>query len=376
VRIHLRVVALLLVVAGIVGIVLSMTVLNTDEESPGSGVGDTLASGPTGPTGSTLDYAKVYPLEIDGPLLGVNLTAYTPDGYSQPSVHRAIITLKALGSNAITLVPTWYMNSSSANAIAPSQEKTPTDESLIQAIQWIKQSGMKVVLKPHVDVIDDSYRGDIQPSDRSAWFRSYGRFIDHYASFAASNNLNMLVVGTELKSLSSDTDPWRGVIQTVRDRFVGPITYAANWDEADQVQFWDDLDAIGVDAYYPLTESIGESPTLPKLVTAWRGIASQLKSLSDRWSRPVILTEVGYPSQVGATVTPYQVTDQPPDQNVQAIAYQATFDALQDQDWIKGISWWSWRADPGGEENMAVEYSPEGKRAQGELARGQFLYGG
>jgi hypothetical protein len=235
---------------------------------------------------------------------------------------------------------------------------------------------MKVVLKPHVDVIDDSYRGDIQPSDRSAWFRSYGRFIDHYASLAASNSLDMVVVGTELKSMSSDTDPWRAVIQTVRDRFFGPITYAANWDEVDQVQFWDDLDAIGVDAYYPLTHSLGERPTLQTLVTAWDGIAAQLESKSTQWSRPVILTEVGYPSQIGATFTPYEVTDQPADQNVQAIAYHATFNALEDSDWLVGISWWSWRADPGDGEDPSVEYSPEGKRAQGELARGQFLYGG
>jgi hypothetical protein len=166
------------------------------------------------------------------------------------------------------------------------------------------------------------------------------------------------------------------VIETVRDRFPGPITYAANWDEVDQVQFWDDLDAIGVGAYYPLTQSMGTAPTLKELIAAWRGIADQLESKSTQWDRPVLLTEVGYPSQVGATVTPYDVTDQPADQNIQALAYKATFKALSGADWLKGISWWSWRADPGPEENLDIDYTPQGKKAQGVLADGQWLFEG
>jgi len=289
-------------------------------------------------------------------------------------VKQDIKTLADLGSTAITLVPTWYMQSSTANQIAPQEGKSPSDDSLIQAIKWIREQGMKVVLKPHVDVIDDSYRGDIQPTNRNAWFRSYGSFIDHYASFASSQSLDLFVVGTELKTMSSETERWRAVIQTVRDRFMGPVTYAANWDEFDQVQFWDDLDAIGVDAYFPLSEAGGPAPTLRSLTTAWQKIGDQLKAKSEQWQRPVILTEVGFPSQVGATATPYEVTDQPADQNIQALAYRATFDGLSGSDWLKGISWWSWRADPSPEEDQEIEYTPEGKKAQGELAAGQFTF--
>jgi hypothetical protein len=266
------------------------------------------------------------------------------------------------------------MQTSNANQIAPQEGKSPTDDSLAQVIKWIREQGMQVVLKPHVDVIDDSYRGDIQPSNRDAWFRSYGSFIDHYASFASSQSLDLFVVGTELKTMSSETERWRAVIQTVRDRFMGPVTYAANWDELDQVQFWDDLDAIGVDAYFPLSDEGGPAPTLATLTTAWRRIGDQLRARSEQWQRPVILTEVGFPSQVGATATPYEVTDQPADQNIQALAYRATFDGLSGSDWLRGISWWSWRADTSPEENQEIEYTPEGKKAQGELAAGQFTF--
>ena len=382
-RIHLRLVLLFLVAAGLIGGVLALTLLNTNE---GSGSPDQLTpTGPTGPTGptsttgptaadTTAGFGQTLPIE--GPLLGVNLTAYTSDGYSKPSVRKAVKTLADLGGTAITLVPTWYMKSSSANAIEPNEEKSPSDESLAKVISWIRQAGMQVIMKPHVDVIDDSYRGDIQPADREAWFRSYGTFIDHFASFSTSHSVDLFVAGTELKTMSSETDRWRAVIQTVRDRFTGPITYAANWDEVDQVQFWDDLDAIGVDAYYPLTRDISKAPSLEELVTAWQGIASQLQAKSAQWERPILLTEVGYPSQVGATVKPYEVTDQPADQNIQALAYEATFKALSGSDWLKGISWWSWRADPSPEENLEIDYPPKGKKAQGVLADGQWMFEG
>ena len=381
-HLHLRLILLLVVAAGLIGGVLAITVLNTDE---GSGNTDPVVpTGPTGPTtstgtteeGSTLDYAQALPLPIEGPLLGVNLTAYTKDGYSQPEVRKMIRTLADLGSTAITLVPTWYMKSSTASAIAADPEKTPGRESLEKVISWIRQAGMQVVMKPHVDVIDDSYRGEIQPADRDRWFRSYGDFMDHFATFSASHSVDMFVVGTELKTLSTETDRWRAVIQLVRDRFFGPLTYAANWDEVDQIQLWDDLDAIGVDAYYPLSEEGGPAPTVPALVTAWQGIAGQLQAKSEQWERPVILTEVGYPSQIGATVKPYEVTGQPADQNIQAMAYRATFEALSGSDWLKGISWWSWRADAGPEENLEIDYPPKGKKAQGVLAQGQWMFEG
>lgn len=369
---------MLAVVAAAVGAILSLTIWDT-EEGPSVPEQGTTATAPavTGETGGTTgDFAQVYPRPIDEPLLGVNLTAYSADGYSQSKVRDDMVTLAGLGTTAVTLVPTWYMRTPNANRIRPDSAKTPDDDGLIQAMTWAREQGLMVVIKPHVDVLDDSYRGEIQPSNRTAWYRSYEAFIDHYASIAASNQADMFVVGTELKTMSTDTDQWREVIARVRARFTAPITYAANWDEVDQIQFWDDLDAIGVDAYYPLTDSIGEKPTLAILTDAWKKIADQLEATSERWDRPVILTEVGYPSQIGATVTPYQVTDQPADHRVQALAYQATFNALSGSEWLKGISWWSWRADPSAEEKLDVDYSPEGKQAQGELARGQFLYEG
>ena len=48
-----------------------------------------------------------------------------------------------------------------------------------------QELGFDEWLKPHVDVKDGSFRGEIQPDDRTAWFGSYRAMIEHYADLAA-----------------------------------------------------------------------------------------------------------------------------------------------------------------------------------------------
>ncbi|MGK2931882.1 MAG: glycoside hydrolase family 113, partial [Solirubrobacterales bacterium] len=190
------------------------------------------ATGTTGPTetGDTAEPATTTVTAGD-PLNGLNLTAYTPDGYGMMNAREDIQLLKNVGSNSVTIVPTWYVKNSSANEIKPNKKKTPSDESLGKIISWAQQADLKVILKPHVDSMDSTFRGDLQPADRTKWFSSYGNFIGHYAGLAANNGADTFVIGTELRSLSSDTDPWKKVAQDVRAKFGGQLTYAANWDE-------------------------------------------------------------------------------------------------------------------------------------------------
>ncbi len=297
-------------------------------------------------------------------LTGFNLTAYTTSGYAGEEVELDLDRLKQLGSNTVVLVPTWYMEAADSNRIAPDDQKTPDDAGLSQTIASAREAGLKVMLKPHLDVLDGTFRGEIEPADRSAWFRSYEQFIGRYADLAASAGAEMFSVGTELKSLSTDTEAWDSVIEEVRARFGGELTYSANWDEVWQVQFWDRLDMIGVDAYFPLSQE-GERPTAESLAAAWQPNVDGLAALSDQQGLPVLLTEIGYPSQAGSTAHPWEVrAGDPPDPELQALAYQAAFDAFADQAWLRGILWWSWRADPKGAEQMRLEYSPEGKPAE------------
>jgi hypothetical protein len=346
-------ISLLSVAAGLIVGVVAVTALSSSDETPAGVAPD--------------QQAGVQPAPVQDPaelLAGFNLTAYTTDGYAGAEVEQELARLKDLGSNTVVFVPTWYMKRADSNRIEADFSKTPDDAGLSQAISSARQDGLKVMVKPHVDVLDGTFRGEIQPSDKTAWFESYDRFIGHYADLTSGGGAELFSVGTELESLSTETDSWGSVIESVRARFGGELTYSANWDEVWQVQFWDRLDLIGVDAYFPLSQE-GEVPTPGSLASAWQPNVDGLADLSGQWGLPVLLTEIGYPSQVGSTSHPWEVrAGDPPDQELQAMAYQAAFDAFEDKPWLRGILWWSWRADAKPEEQADIGYTPEGKKAE------------
>lgn len=359
---------------GLVAAVLAVAILIPGDEDPAAPASEKPATHERAPATGRDDTGRDDTgrddTRRDEFLSGFNLTAYTKAGYARPEVEDDLARLKELGSNTVVLVPTWYMKRGDSNRVIPDPAKTPDDAGLSQTIASARESGLKVMVKPHVDVLDGTFRGDIQPSDRVAWFRSYGRFIDRYAKIAAAGDAEFFSIGTELKSLSSEKDAWDSVIDSARSRFGGELTYSANWDEIWQVQFWDRLDMIGVDAYFPLSQE-GEKPTPGSLASAWQPNVDGLGSLSDQWNLPVLLTEIGYPSQTGSTAHPWEVRDgDPADQNLQAMAYRAAYDAVAGKSWLRGILWWSWRADSKTDERLELDYTPEGKRAESVFSSG------
>jgi len=81
---------------------------------------------------------------------------------------------------------------------------------------------------------------------------------------------------------------WRSVISDVRGLYSGPLTYASNHSgEETSIKWWDAVDYIGVDAYYPLTYK--NDPTVAELKTAWLTPTLTLENLSNQYNKPIIL---------------------------------------------------------------------------------------
>ena len=132
--------------------------------------------------------------------------------------------------------------------------------------------------------------------------------------------------------------------------------------------WWDALDAIGVDAYYPLTTS--NRPTVAELKAAWGPIKSRLSKLSNKWNRPIIFTEIGYRSIDGANRQPYdyQLSGRL-DPREQADCYQAVFESLAGQDWWRGVFWWNWTTNPDQGGSFDPGYTANNKPAENVLRR-------
>lgn len=244
-----------------------------------------------------------------------------------------------------------------------------SDDSLLTAATAAQAAGLAVAIAPHIDVLDGTFRGEIEPDDREAWFDSYARMLGDYAALAEEAGASRFIVGTELTSMSVDEDQFRELIALVRERFSGAVTYGANWiEEAEQVKFWDALDLIAVDAYMPLrTES--ETPSVDELVEAWQPYVERAQTLHDGWGLPVEFAELGYASRLGTAAAGGQPADGSPDEAAQADAYEAAFRAWSGQPWFEGIWWWDFpiaTSDPDG-----GGFTPTGKLAEEVLARWQ-----
>lgn len=305
---------------------------------------------------------------------GVVYTSWRHNEYSSIDSNVTLLQLiKPLGVNWLSVVVTCYQDSIVSTEIRCSPDsKTPTDADLIHVIQFAHNLGLRVMLKPHIDISDDSlhWRGQIDFGDDEqswkAWFGSYTDFITHYADLAQALNADFFVVGTELVDTSGRADQWRSVIQSIREHYSGPLVYAANWGEVWDISWYDALDAIGVDAYYPLTES--DQPTAADLTAAWRPIVARLGELSRKWKRPIIITEIGYRSIDGTNRDSSGATKPMSiDLQEQADCYQAVFNAFKGQSWWHGVFWWNWTVDPAQGGPVDEDYTANNKPAENVL---------
>jgi hypothetical protein len=296
---------------------------------------------------------------------GVTLADWTPDGYGRPAALASVDRIAGLGANRLVIVVTAYQNRTTDNTVTTDPGRTPEESAVAQAAARAADRGLDVVVKLHVDLYGGEWRGNIRPSDPPAWFESYGAFVARWSDFAAGAGAAQLVVGTELAGTISHERRWRGLIEDVRSRYGGEVVYAASWDEAWMVPFWDAVDRVGVDFYAPVTARSDAGRV--EILAGWQPWIERLHVLHRQAGRPVLLTEVGYRSVDGAGMRPYDFdTAAALDPAEQADLYWAALEAVGRKDWIEGIYWWNWTADAGGMDD--ADYTPKGKPAEEELA--------
>ncbi len=277
--------------------------------------------------------------------------------------------IAALGASHLS-VPVFFLQDSVHSVThfsRPSDGATPEqhDRVVREVIDYGHRLGLKVLLTPIVNIDRPrkaEWRGTIAPLNWDAWFESYRGFLRHYALLAAEMDVEYLSVGTELVSSEGFTGRWREIIAEVRGIYPGQLTYSANWDRYDQVAFWNDLDFLGVSAYYELSES--EDLTVEELVSAWQPIKGRLLRWRARWDKPLLFTEIGYMSQEGVARHPWNyVSTEPLDLEAQRRCYEAFRLAWEGEERFAGLYLWIWEPDKLGMLDRGYNFA--GKPAEG-----------
>lgn len=290
--------------------------------------------------------SPVIPIETKPFQKGIVYTSWMAEELDLPASDFTLVHIKKIGFDTVAVMVPAYQEDIDSEEIFVNDSPggdTPTMESLKHAVESCHKLGLRVMVKPHVDPRTDEARINIRPSEK--WFDSYEEFIVKYARFAQENGAEMYSVGTELEAttFSAWNARWNQVIDKVKEVYKGVLTYSANWTEYKEVPFWDRMDFIGIDAYFPLTNS--DNPTLEELTAAWEAHADTIeKWLGEKGltEKGVLFTEIGYPSANAANRQPWVATTNIEDQKEQADCLEAMFSVLTKRPWFKGYYIWQY----------------------------------
>ncbi len=281
--------------------------------------------------------------------------------------------LKTHNFEWITLTPfLWQAQYNSPEVGVPSETRfQETRERYKRIKEACDTYGIHIMLKPHIwmrENVPGKWRSNITMKNAQSWetwFHNYETVMLMYAELAEALGFEQFCIGTELEStVREQPEKWFAFIEKVKSVYSGKLTYAANWNEAYKtVPFWQELDYIGIQAYFPLNEN--ESPSLSEMEQKWQPHISEMEAVSQQFNRPVLFTEIGYRSLEGTAKTPWEwgkfshafskISKQE-----QYQCYASFFNTVWNQPWFHGVHIWEWQGSmsDGDNTSFSIEFKP------------------
>ena len=283
-----------------------------------------------------------------------------------------MLEITKVNAGWIALVPYGFTRSGEATVGFGSDQQWWGEraEGVEDCIQRAHKSGIKVMIKPQVYMHND-WVGNMNFDTEKEWIEweeSYRKYIISFAKIATKYNVEMFCIGTEYKLAAKKREAfWRSLIQEVRTFYEGEITYSSNWDGYQTIPFWDDLDYIGLSAYFPLTDD--KTPDVDDLIKKWKDTKDELKKMSRREGKPILFTEYGYMSIDKCAWRAWEIEKERPklpiNEQAQANALEALYSVFWKEPWWAGGFMWKWFPNGMGHEGyFDKDYTPQGKLAQ------------
>ncbi len=317
------------------------------------------------------------PFRHAGPKLkGVNLVAppHPPDSL-------ALAPLRTMGGSWVAIVPYGFCRKGdphfffSENRPKSSQNYQQwwgeTPAGVAQTVQMAQRQGLKTMLKPHVWMQGGSHL-DLEFATEADWQifeHDYAQYVLYFAKMADSLHVDLYCITTELDRFAQARPAfWTALIGQVKQVYGGKLTYAANWDRYEKIPFWSQLDYVGVDAYFPLSDA--RQPSAQALMRGWKQHLKTLEETSSRHQKPILFTEFGYRSCNHTARRPWESdTACIPNEIAQTNAYDALLKTVWPQPWFAGGFAWKWFMENEVRHRERDQYSPQGRAAQAVLTK-------
>ncbi len=291
------------------------------------------------------------------------------NGYMGTLAMQSLEKLKSIGSNTVSIIPySGFRSMSDPHPFRISNSAgAENDAAVIRSAFKAEQLGFTVMLKPQIWSWL-GWTGDITMKSEEEWqlfFKYYGEWIIHYAMLAEIHHIEIFCVGNEFKNATlTHQKEWEDLFDQVRKIYTGKITYAANWgDEFENVTFWNKLDYIAVNCYYPL--SAKANPTDEELAQQMENNLDLIESVQKKYNKPLLFTEIGFKSIDSPWIAPHKDEDeQGYNELSQKRCYEIMFEAMADEPWIKGVYLWKWPSYMDFSKEYQKDFNPCNKQAE------------
>jgi len=284
-----------------------------------------------------------------------------------------------LNANYATVMPFGFIRGNDNPKIIHNTNRQwfgETGEGIKQYADLLKQNHIKIMVKPQIWISHGDFTGHLKMTSEENWKvleDSYRSFIMEYARIAQELDAELFSIGTELEQfILHRPEYWFKLIEEIKSVYRGSLTYAANWDEYKRVPFWGKLDYIGIDAYFPVSES--KTPSMTESRAGWQKWKTEMKYISEREKKKILFAEFGYRSVDFAGKEPWVSDHLLTDVNLEAQSNttQALFDEIWNEEWFAGGFVWKWfikHENSGGLNDS--QFTPQNKPVE-ELIRLQY----
>lgn len=286
-----------------------------------------------------------------------------------PVTDKHVNPVVQVNANYATVMPFGFVKDLKHPEIIHNTDKQWFGESRVGVKQYansLEAKGIKIMIKPQIWVLKGEFTGYIKMETEDDWKKleaNYSSFILEYADLSQEINADIFCIGTELEQfVASRPEYWNALILEIKKIYKGKLTYAANWDEFKRTPFWSELDYIGVDAYFPVSDS--KTPTVEECLLGWKVHKPIIKEVSDKYKKPILFTEYGYRSVDYAGKEPWKSERSMNIVNLEAQnnTTKALFDTFWEEEWFAGGFIWKWfiEHDTVGGDNDS-QFTPQNK---------------
>ncbi|AGF59019.1 hypothetical protein B0P06_002646 [Clostridium saccharoperbutylacetonicum] len=258
--------------------------------------------------------------------------------YLKKKTYESLDNLKErVGINFIILVPNGLQDTPQSEEICYISNSTVSDEELEDIINYAKDIGLRIAIKPTVNCKNGTWRAYINFFDEdvhcepkwSKWFASYTDFQIHYATIAQKTGCEMFIAGCEMVMSERRENEWRKLISDIRNVYKGIVSYNTDKYQEHNVKWWDCIDVISSSGYYPISD--------------WEKELNRIEKVVKKYNKPFFFAEAGCMSTKGSSEVPNDWSlEGNIDLNEQAEWYKTMFESSIKREWVSGFAMWDW----------------------------------